>query len=206
MTDHGLLSGLSDDDHTQYQLRSEEDAANGYAGLDASSLLDPAQVPINTVTEKTTPVAADKALIADSADSNNRKMAQLGNFPVGAIPTFSAASDGDSSTTGEGFTEKVKLTFTAEAADYLIFYSAEIRTSDSSTLVEAQLEQDDTTQLAFVDYTPDRGIKIGYGPFSGVVRVTLTAASHDFDIDFSSSISGKTVNIRRARIHAMKVT
>ncbi len=45
VTDHGLLSGLTDDDHSQYQLRSEEDAANGYAGLDGSSLLDAAQVP-----------------------------------------------------------------------------------------------------------------------------------------------------------------
>jgi len=35
--DHGTLSGLLDDDHTQYQLRTEKGAANGYAGLDASS-------------------------------------------------------------------------------------------------------------------------------------------------------------------------
>jgi hypothetical protein len=37
VTDHGGLSGLADDDHTQYQLRSEKGAANGYAGLDASA-------------------------------------------------------------------------------------------------------------------------------------------------------------------------
>jgi len=35
--DHGTLAGLLDDDHTQYQLRTEKGAANGYAGLDASS-------------------------------------------------------------------------------------------------------------------------------------------------------------------------
>lgn len=39
VTDHGALTGLGDDDHTQYQLRSEEDAANGYAGLDASGVV-----------------------------------------------------------------------------------------------------------------------------------------------------------------------
>lgn len=33
--DHGALAGLGDDDHTQYQLRSEKGAANGYAGLQA---------------------------------------------------------------------------------------------------------------------------------------------------------------------------
>lgn len=37
VTDHGLLTGLADDDHTQYQLRSEENVANGYAGLDANA-------------------------------------------------------------------------------------------------------------------------------------------------------------------------
>ncbi len=37
VTDHGLLSGLSDDDHNQYQLRTEKGSANGYAGLDAGS-------------------------------------------------------------------------------------------------------------------------------------------------------------------------
>ncbi len=34
--DHGGLAGLGDDDHTQYQLRSEKGVANGYAGLDVS--------------------------------------------------------------------------------------------------------------------------------------------------------------------------
>ena len=33
ITDHGSLSGLSDDDHAQYQLRSEKNTASGYCGL-----------------------------------------------------------------------------------------------------------------------------------------------------------------------------
>jgi hypothetical protein len=35
--DHGTLAGLGDNDHTQYQLRTEKNAALGYAGLDASA-------------------------------------------------------------------------------------------------------------------------------------------------------------------------
>ena len=35
ITRHGDLSGLSADDHTQYQLRSEKNSANGYAGLNS---------------------------------------------------------------------------------------------------------------------------------------------------------------------------
>lgn len=45
ITDHGGLAGLGDDDHGQYQLRSEKDQPNGYAGLDAGGLIDLAQLP-----------------------------------------------------------------------------------------------------------------------------------------------------------------
>jgi hypothetical protein len=37
VTEHGSLTGLLDNDHTQYQLGSGKDVASGYAGLDASS-------------------------------------------------------------------------------------------------------------------------------------------------------------------------
>ena len=42
---HGDLSGLTDDDHTQYQKESEKDAASGYAGLNASSDIAESAVP-----------------------------------------------------------------------------------------------------------------------------------------------------------------
>ena len=42
-SDHGLQGGLGDDDHPQYQLGSEKNVANGYAGLDASSKLTGSQ-------------------------------------------------------------------------------------------------------------------------------------------------------------------
>lgn len=35
--DHGTLTGLTDDDHTQYQKESEIDSANGYAAIDSDS-------------------------------------------------------------------------------------------------------------------------------------------------------------------------
>lgn len=43
--DHGVLTGLLDDDHTQYQLRSEKGAASGYASLDGSGIVPLAQLP-----------------------------------------------------------------------------------------------------------------------------------------------------------------
>lgn len=114
VTDHGLLAGLGDDDHTQYQLRSEEDAANGYAGLDASSLLAASQVPdgadataihddtageINAIASKATPVDADVVVIEDSAASFAKKKATLGSLPrkftlLIALETLSATGNG----------------------------------------------------------------------------------------------------------------
>ena len=44
VTDHGALTGLADDDHTQYQLKSEKGAASGYASLDAGILVPTAQL------------------------------------------------------------------------------------------------------------------------------------------------------------------
>jgi len=38
---------------------------------------------IENLTEKGTPVSADLLVIADSADSNNRKKVQIGNLPSG---------------------------------------------------------------------------------------------------------------------------
>lgn len=45
VTDHGLLTGLADDDHPQYQLRSEKGAAGGYASLDGGGKVPDAQIP-----------------------------------------------------------------------------------------------------------------------------------------------------------------
>ena len=43
---HAALSNLTTGDpHTQYQLKSEKNAANGYAGLNASGLLSPSRIP-----------------------------------------------------------------------------------------------------------------------------------------------------------------
>ena len=51
--DHGLaLTGLTDDDHTQYQLESEKGAANGYAPLDAGGLVDGDDLPALSATKK----------------------------------------------------------------------------------------------------------------------------------------------------------
>lgn len=46
--DHGSLTGLSDNDHPQYQLRTEKNASNGYAGLDSSGIIATSHMGIGT--------------------------------------------------------------------------------------------------------------------------------------------------------------
>lgn len=60
ITDHGALTGLADDDHPQYQLRSEKNTAGGYAGLDGSALLPDNRLPASIArdTEVSAAVAA----------------------------------------------------------------------------------------------------------------------------------------------------
>lgn len=51
LTDHSQLAGLATgDDHTQYQLRSEQSAASGYPSLDGSGLVPTAELPTSSET------------------------------------------------------------------------------------------------------------------------------------------------------------
>ena len=68
--DHGGLTGLADNDHPQYQLTSAKGAANGYAPLDANSLIPTTNLPPLAVNEVFTPIdqAAMLALTAQRGD------------------------------------------------------------------------------------------------------------------------------------------
>ncbi len=59
--DHGALSGLTDDDHTQYQKESEKGAVSGYASLSAGTLV--VENPANATATPT----ASKIPIADGS-------------------------------------------------------------------------------------------------------------------------------------------
>lgn len=96
VTDHGALSGLGDDDHSQYHTDARGDARYSQLGhthteSDITDLdhTDPNAIhknvagEISTVAEKASPVSADLLLIEDSADSNNKKRVQIGNLPGG---------------------------------------------------------------------------------------------------------------------------
>lgn len=78
VTDHGLLGGLADDDHPQYQLRSEKGAASGYASLDGTTRLPAAQLPTTAVID-TRSLAAGAGLTGGGDLSANRTFDVVAN-------------------------------------------------------------------------------------------------------------------------------
>ena len=113
-------------------------------------------------------------------------------------------SENESSTTGTSWMTKLAHTFTASASDYLVQWNAEVSATEGlvDAKVKVRVQQDDTTVLNECDWTPAGG----FSSVSGFKKVTLTAGSHTFDIDYASSVVGKSVTIRKARIMATKLT
>lgn len=60
VADHGALTGLGDDDHVQYQLRTEKGVADGYAGLDSEGEVPPAQLATAGTPDNTTFLRGDQ--------------------------------------------------------------------------------------------------------------------------------------------------
>ncbi|HEY0098386.1 MAG TPA: hypothetical protein VGB76_05470 [Pyrinomonadaceae bacterium] len=98
VTAHGLLTGLSDDDHPQYQLRAEKNTANGYVGLDAGALVPDNRLPASIArdTEIATAISALSTVYA--ALSHTHVAADITNFnaavlsAIGFTPLDAAAT------------------------------------------------------------------------------------------------------------------
>jgi len=111
-----------------------------------------------------------------------------------------AASETESATTSATWQNKTTLTFTAEAADYLImwyseFYDAGGPFSDGDARI---YNNTDAVEYGF------SGLNSGsYKPFSGMIKVTLTAGSKTIYLQWLANTN--TAYIRRARIWAVKI-
>ncbi len=128
------------------------------------------------------------------------------NFVGGAAiyTSFYNNDDSESTTTGTVFIQKLRLTFTALATDYDITWSCDISQDTAGEEVKYQFQEDDTTTLNAGEIQSDTNDGASFTTVGGTVRRTLTAASHDFDIDFSSTTGGNTARIRNARILAIQ--
>lgn len=112
-----------------------------------------------------------------------------------------AELDEAASTTSSSFQDAVTLTFTAEAADYLIIATGDISNSSTSTSTEAQVTQDGAATSLM---RQELQVANEYETYGMIRKVTLTAASHTFKIQYRTT--DDTGYIDDARITAVKTS
>ena len=140
-------------------------------------------------------------------DLNNRsdieKIKEVVNAHTGATTqeTFFIKDDTLSTTTNTSFQEKLKNTAMLLGGDYLIEWYCEARIDDSGAINNMQVQIDDVTIIAEPNIMAD---DLTWLPVHGFDKVTLGAGSHDIDLDFKTSASGKAAKVRRARIFVRK--
>jgi hypothetical protein len=108
--DHNSLANLTTGDpHTQYQLKSEKNTANGYAGLDGSAKIAASQISevigLNDLTDVDIPTVANGALLYFNGTSGKWVRLPIGiNGQVltvsGGLPTWQSGGGGGSAPGG----------------------------------------------------------------------------------------------------------
>jgi len=179
ITDHGLLTGLGDDDHTQYTLVSGTRAFTGTVGG-----------------------------VTPTQDSHLATKGYVDSFaPIFGSEYDYASSEGESSTTNTSPQEKVSLSLTSvPAGKYRIDYSFEGSSDDDKNSVfAARVQIDDTTTICETGTGAAKGLEDYYLPFTGFYEATLSG-SHDIDIDYWDDVGTAGVNIRRARISVFRIS
>lgn len=169
---------------------------------DANAIHKNLPAEISTVAEKTAPIAADWVLIEDSAAGNAKKKAQIGNLPGGGGGVFGSQfqhSEDETVSTSSSTTYVQKHTWTTTslpAGDYKIEWSINLgnSTKDAGSWVRVQL--DDITDL--IESTKGKAAANNlYVPIAGFQIVTLTAATHQIDVDFKAiSATAEIKNVR----------
>lgn len=115
---------------------------------------------------------------------------------------------------GTGWTQGVRLsTGVIPAGRYRVGWAFNWNHDDTGSKFQAQVEQDDTTQIHFEEHRPvDDGGSFGATGSdekyfsSGFRYVDLAAGSYTFDLDFSSNKDGKTSSMWNARVEFWRVS
>ena len=114
-----------------------------------------------------------------------------------------AASEAASSTTSNTYKQKLRLTTPAlQGGDYLIIWHALVTTASANKDFQARVQVDDATTLTEIQYR--NAIANHDYALGGFAQVTLSAAVHNIDIDYSSLV-GSSTSISEARIAIWRV-
>ena len=119
---------------------------------------------------------------------------------------WQAASEGVSATTSTVYQEKLKLDFTILVAGiYRVHWAAEVSEDVKLGNIIVRCQINDTNTINEQEHGINDTVLLGkYIIVGGFIVETFTAAAHFVDIDFKS-LTGGSVNIRRARILVTKL-
>lgn len=146
----------------------------------------------------------DAALSGGDETTLDGLVAAHDGIPVVYPDEAYASSEGESTVTIVGWTEKASLSFLAQDGDYMISWSAEAKTLNKNKVV-VQVEQDDTDVLADFSLIPDMVNFSAWAPISGFKKVTLTKGTHTFDLDFATSVDTYSASLRYVRLRAKRL-
>ena len=140
------------------------------------------------------------------SSSNTAATAYIRNarLIVFKLPSEYTESEARTTTTSTSWQSKVTLTFTpASAGDYLIIATANLDGSSTSYDVKCQLIQDGSTvHASVVRRTTNSAARYNFGVMR---KVTLTAESHTFDLQYCSSSTSGTAGIGYAHTIAIRL-
>ena len=114
-----------------------------------------------------------------------------------------AESEGQSLNSTTGFLEKIKLTFTPAAGDYLIQWYYEFSRSANNNSVEAIVDLDDSTELSLVTQFISTGNT--FVSQSGFIKVQLLGGTHNIDVDFRKISGAGDAIIRKTRLIVFRI-
>lgn len=129
-------------------------------------------------------------------------------FPLGKIDTHYIEDDSESSTTSITYQQKLRLTFTPLlAGDYEVIFSALVSHSNTGNLMLMRIQIDDTTTEREIsaDLSGLKYVDGAWHPYAGNFVVTLSAASHNIDLDYASGEAGKTMYIQNVVLVARRI-
>lgn len=132
-----------------------------------------------------------------------------GPLPVFGTQYTYGESLGDSTTTSATYIQKLKVTTASlPAGDYLVSWAYEWNLNSTFNSFAARVQVDDSTTLAEQVTEPKDSAATQFIPSAGTAQVTLTAATHDIDIDFrrDGGFFPPTATIRRARVALWRVS
>jgi hypothetical protein len=192
VSDHGALTGLTDDDHPQYVLT---DGSRGFTSTVSGVY------PVEEY-HLATKYFVDASFEAFDPTASGA----VGNILFGGKFNY-VIDEALSSTNSTSYQNKISLsTGDVPEGDYRIGWHFEWRISKQNGSFYYRIQLDNTTDIDTGNNSPYNDVNI-WNPVTNFYYVeTLSSGSHTFDLDWRSSAGNSTAYIRAARFEFWRVS